>query len=81
MTCRRLTNRSRSLFAISCEDGEDHDFCHVRVRSTVCCRLLGRCRRRYGIVTLIAVAVLFAVNAIGGNVTSIFEKLAAAFTN
>jgi Flp pilus assembly pilin Flp len=32
-------------------------------------------------VTLIAVAVLFAVNAIGGNITSIFEKLAAAFTN
>ena len=35
----------------------------------------------YGIVTLIAVAVLFAVNAIGGNITSIFQTLAAAFTN
>ena len=35
----------------------------------------------YGIVTLIEVAVLFAVNAVGGNITSIFEKLAAAFTN
>ncbi len=35
----------------------------------------------YGIVTLIAVAVLIAVNAIGGNITSIFETIAAAFTN
>jgi Flp pilus assembly pilin Flp len=35
----------------------------------------------YGIVTLIAVAVLLAVNAVGGNITSIFERLAAAFTN
>jgi Flp pilus assembly pilin Flp len=35
----------------------------------------------YGIVTLIAVAVLFAVNAIGGNITSIFGTIAAAFTN
>ena len=35
----------------------------------------------YGIVTLIAVAVLFAVNAVGGNITSIFQTLAAAFTN
>lgn len=28
----------------------------------------------YGIVTLIAVAVLIAVNAVGGNITSIFER-------
>lgn len=33
----------------------------------------------YGIVTLIAVAVLIAVNAVGGNITSIFETIAAAF--
>jgi len=35
----------------------------------------------YGLLMLIAVGVVFAVNAIGGNIASIFEKLAAAFTN
>jgi Flp pilus assembly pilin Flp len=34
----------------------------------------------YGLLMLIAVGAVFAVNAIGGN-ASIFEKLAAAFTN
>ncbi len=35
----------------------------------------------YGIVTLIAVGVLFAVHQVGGNITAIFEKIAANFTN
>jgi Flp pilus assembly pilin Flp len=35
----------------------------------------------YGLLMLIAVGAVFAVNAIGGNIASIFEKLAAAFTN
>jgi Flp pilus assembly pilin Flp len=33
----------------------------------------------YGIMTLIAVAVLLAVNAVGGNINVIFGKIAAAF--
>jgi Flp pilus assembly pilin Flp len=35
----------------------------------------------YGLLMLIAVGAVFAVNAIAGNIASIFEKLAAAFTN
>jgi Flp pilus assembly pilin Flp len=35
----------------------------------------------YGIVTLIAVAVILAVNAIGDDINAIFGTIAAAFTN
>ena len=35
----------------------------------------------YGLLLLIAVGVVFAVSAIGGNINSIFETLASAFTN
>ena len=35
----------------------------------------------YGIVTLIAVGVLFAVHQVGGNITTIFETIAANFAN
>ena len=35
----------------------------------------------YGLLMLIAIGVVFAVSAIGGNINSIFETLAAAFTN
>ena len=35
----------------------------------------------YGIVTLIAVAVILAVNALAGNINSIFEHVATTFTN
>ena len=35
----------------------------------------------YGLLMLIAIGVVFAVSAIGGNINSIFETLASAFTN
>jgi Flp pilus assembly pilin Flp len=35
----------------------------------------------YGVLMLIALGVAFAVSAIGGHISSIFETLASAFTN
>jgi Flp pilus assembly pilin Flp len=35
----------------------------------------------YGLLMLIAVGVVFAVSAIGGNISAIFQTIASAFTN
>ena len=35
----------------------------------------------YGLLMLIAVGVVFAVSAIGGNISVIFQTIASAFTN
>lgn len=35
----------------------------------------------YGLMTLIAIAVVFGITQIGGNLTAIFERLQTAFGN
>jgi pilus assembly protein Flp/PilA len=35
----------------------------------------------YGLMTLIAIAVVFGITQIGGNLTAIFESVQAAFAN
>ena len=35
----------------------------------------------YGLMTLIAIAIVFGVTQIGGNIAAIFERLETAFVN